>query len=193
MSDDRTEDQPGWGAPREPDSITWGTPAAPPPPGPPTTPGGWFEPTSPAGTAVPPPQTAPGAPRRKRGKGWIVALILVLGLIVAMGIAGTVLFITRTLPPYNGARDFLSDVQHGNDDSAAGRLCSSESGDTSVVQDVRNRLGGNIKSISANALGVDRSGSSARVDFSVTYSNGTSSRTFSIPVVDENGTWKACP
>lgn len=192
MSDDRNEDQPGWGAPSEADSITWGTPAAAPPGAPPA-PGGWFEPTSPAGPAVPPPQTAPGAPRRQRGKGWIVALVLVLGLIVAMAIAGTVLFITRTLPPYNGTQDFLSDVQHGNDDAAAGRLCSSESGDTGVVQDVRDKLGGNIKSISANAFGVDRSGASARVDFSVTYDNGRSSRSFSIPVVDENGTWKACP
>ncbi len=190
MSDDRGEDQPGWAAPGEPDAITWGTPAASPPtPGAPPPPTGWFEPTAP----VPPPENAPGAPRRRRGKGWIVALVLALGLILAMAIAGTVLFITRTLPPYNGAHDFLADIQHGNDDAAAGRLCSSESGDASAVQRVHDRLGGDIKSITTNPLGVDRSGGTARVDFSVTYNNGRSSRSFSIPVVDEGGTWKACP
>jgi hypothetical protein len=198
VTDERSEDQPGWAAPdsvpREPDPITWGSPAVPPSGAPPP-PAGWFEPTAPAAgvPAVPPPQGAPGAPRRTRSKGWLVALLVVLATILAMAIAGTVLFITRTLPPYNAANDFLTDVAHGNNGAAAGRLCAADAGASDTIQRVRDRLGSHSKTIAVNPFGVDRSGDTARVDFSVSYSDGTSSRRFSIPVVNENGTWKACP
>ena len=198
MTDERSEDQPGWAAPdaapSEHEPITWGAPAVPPPGAPPA-PGGWFEPTAPVGRvpAVPPPQAAPGAPRRRRGKGWLVALLVVLGAILAMAIAGTVLFVTRTLPPYNAANDFLTDVAHGNNAAAAGRLCAADAGQSDTIQRVRDQLGSHSKTISVNPFGVDRSGDTARVGFSVSYSDGTSNRSFKIPVVNENGTWKACP
>jgi hypothetical protein len=198
VTDERREDQPGWAAPdstpREHEPSTWDAPAVPPPGSPPP-PGGWFEPTAPAAgvPAVPPPQTAPGAPRRGRGKGWLVALVVVLGAIVAMAVAGTVLFITRTLPPYNAANDFLTDIAHGNRGAAAGQLCAVDVGQSGTIQRVRDRLGSHTKTISVNPFGVDRSGNTARVDFSVSYSDGSSTRNFRIAVVDEQGTWKACP
>jgi hypothetical protein len=195
VTDDRGADQPGWAAPgSEPEPITWGAPAVPSPGAPPP-PTGWAQPTAPAAgvPAVPPPQTAPGAPGRTRGKGWLVALLVVLGAILALAIAGTVLFVTRTLPPYNGANDFLADVAHHRDRAAAGRLCSFDPGGVDGIQRVRDRLGGHITTITANPFGVDRSGDTAKVDFSVSYDNGMSSRSYSMLIVDENGTWKACP
>jgi hypothetical protein len=121
-------------------------------------------------------------------------LLVVLGLVVAMGAAGTALFVTRTLPPYNAARHFLDDVSsnHAN----ASHLCAARADNPDqAVQDVRQRLEsfGTINTVSANALGVDRSDDTARVKFDVTYTGGRTSQTFSILVVDENGTWKACP
>ena len=199
MTDERSDDQPGWAAPDaaplDQEPIAWGAPAVPPPGAPPP-PGGWFEPTAPSAgvPGVPPPLAAPGAPRRRRGKGWLVALLVVLGAILAMAVAGTVLFITRTLPPYNAANRFLTDMAHRNDGAAAGRLCAVDSAQSDpTIQRVRDRLGSNSKTISVNPFGVDRSGNTARVEFSVSYSDGTSTKNFRIEVVDENGTWKACP
>jgi hypothetical protein len=204
MTDDRDPDQAGWAAPGaasgEPEPATWGTPTVPPAGAPPP-PTGWGSPTDwgpptasePGMPAVPPPQAAPGAPRRRRGKGWLVTLVVVLATILAVTIAGTVLFVTRTLPPYNGASDFLADVAHHRDSAAAGRLCSLDNSGVDAIQRIRDRLGGSISTITPNPFGVDRSGSTAKVDFSVSYNNGTNTRSFSILVVDENGTWKPCP
>jgi hypothetical protein len=143
---------------------------------------------------VPAPPAAAGAPRRPRGRGWLVALVAALSLIVAMAVAGTVLFITRTLPPYNAARHFLTDVTHDRPAAAATHLCSADAGSPEdIIQGVRSRVGGSIQSIAANPLGVDRSGSTATVDFTVTYSDGRHNRTFSLRLREENGSWKACP
>jgi hypothetical protein len=142
---------------------------------------------------VPPPQVAAGAPRRQRGKGWLVALLVVLGAILAMAIAGTVLFVTRTLPPYRGADDFLSAVKRGNDNAATNRLCSADSGDAQrEIQVVRDTMN-DSQSVTVNAFGVDRSGNTARVDFTVTYNGGKSSQSYVLPMVEENGSWKGCP
>jgi hypothetical protein len=103
------------------------------------------------------------------------------------------LFVTRTLPPYNGARDFLADVAHHRDRAATARLCSLDNRGVDAIQQIRHRLGGNISTITPNPFGVDRSGNTATVEFSVSYSNGTNTRSFTIMVVDENGTWKPCP
>jgi hypothetical protein len=141
---------------------------------------------------VPPPQNAPGAPARKRGKGWLIALLAVLTAILAMAITGTVLFVTRTLPPYNAAHDFLDDVNHHRDSSAARRLCALSSGQPdSAILGIQAHFR-NGKTFSVNPLGVDRSGSVATVDYTVSY-NGGPTRTFTLPVVEEQGTWKACP
>ena len=161
-----------------------------------SSPGSWAWPApAPAGAwTVPAPGEAAGAPRRPRGRGWLVALIAALSLIVAMAVAGTVLFITRTLPPYNAARDFLADVRHNRPDDAATHLCASDAASPQdIIRGVRSRIGGSIDGISPNALGVDRSGSTATVDFTVTYSNGRHSRTFSLRLREEHSSWKACP
>lgn len=195
MTDERAEDQPGWAAPGSTptEPSPWDAPAVPPPGAPPP-PVSWSAPTAPtAGVpTVPPPHTAPGAPARKRGKGWLVALLAALVAILAMAIAGTVLFVTRTLPPYNAAHDFLDDVNHHRDSSAARRLCALDSSQPdSAIRGIQGHFR-NGKTYSVNLLGVDRSGSVATVEYTVT-ENGGSTRTFRLPVVEEQGTWKACP
>lgn len=125
--------------------------------------------------------------------GWLVALLIALGAILAMAIAGTVLFVTRTLPPYNAADDFLSAVKRGDDNAATSQLCSADGGDAQraiqIVRDVMN----DAKSVSPNPLGVDRSDNSTRVDFTVTYNGSKSSQSYVLPMVKEGGSWKACP
>jgi hypothetical protein len=193
---DRPEDEPGWAAPNPPGSVPDAT--VPSPPAPVGWGEGWNVPsTAPGGTAtgavVPPPQAAAGAPRKPRGRAWLVWLLGALSLIVVMTIGGTVLFVTRTLPPYNGARDFLNDVSHDRTDAADNRLCAADSGSPqAALQVVRQALTGG-KTFAVNPLGVDRSGDTATVDFTVTYRSGQSSQTFSLPLTYENGTWKACP
>jgi len=191
MSEPRDPDQPGFAAPTPP------TPSPTPPAAGATAPGeGWGDPStwSEPASSVPSPQAAAGAPPRPRGRGWLVVLLAVLGLVVAMAGAGTVLFVTRTLPPYNAARHFLDDVSSNRVNGS--HLCAARADNPGqALQDVRQRLEsfGNIRDVSANALGVDRTDDTARVKFDVTYTGGRSSRTFSILVVDEHGTWKACP
>jgi flagellar basal body-associated protein FliL len=180
--------------PRDPNQPGFGAPTPPPPPAGPTPSAGWGDPstwTQPAAT-VPSPHAAAGAPPKPRGRAWLVVLLIVLGLIVAMAAAGTVLFASRTLPPYNGARHFLDDVR--NDQPSASHVCSADTADQAVRQ-VRDRLDsfGDVNTITANAFGVDRTDNTAKVDFTVTYHGGRSSRSFSLLVVDESGTWKACP
>lgn len=192
---DRPEDQPGWAAPNPPDAVP--DPTVPPPP-----PVGWgdewnAQPTAPGATAtggiVPPPLAAAGAPSKPRGRAWLVWLLGVLSLILVMAIAGTVLFVTRTLPPYNGARDFLNDVSHDRTDAAGNRLCAADSDSPeAAIQIVRQALSGG-KTFAVNPFGVDRSGDTATVDFTVTYRSGQSNQTFSLPVALEHGTWTACP
>ncbi len=191
---DPPEDQPGWAAPEPPGPV----PAAPGPIPPPV---GWGEEwnpgsTAPGGTAagpvIPAPAAAAGAPKKPR-RAWLVWLLATLSLILVMAVAGTVLFITRTLPPYNGARDFLNDVSHNRTDAAHGRLCAADVGSPqAALQAVRQALTGG-KTFAVNPLGVDRSGNTAKVDFTVSYRSGQSNQTFSLPLALEHGSWKACP
>jgi len=218
---DRPEDQPGWAMPTG-GSAEPPPPPPPPPPGPPpaaapSTPGtweswndpapsggwetpardvsGWGPPTSPSPPTVPSPAAAAGAPRQPRGRGWLVMLVVALGVILALAVAGTVLFVTRTLPPYNGAKDFLHDVAQREQTSAESRLCAADSAHPVLTLAGVDRSidRADAKTLSANPLGVDRSGSTATVTFTVTYNGGKSTETFGLPMTLENGTWKACP
>jgi hypothetical protein len=124
-----------------------------------------------------------------------VMLLLSLGLIVGLAIPGTVLFVTRTLPPYNGAKDFLHDVAQREQGSATGRLCAADRANAiASIQEIDRSIDrADAKTLSANPLGVDRSGNAATVDFTVTYSGGRVDRTFHLPMTLEGGSWKACP
>lgn len=189
MPDGDGRDEPtGWGAPGQPppESWTWDQPATT---GQPTS--GFAPPTA----AVPVPHQAAGAPRKPRGRGWLVVLLVALGVILAFAISGTVLFVTRTLPPYYAAQHFLDDVTHDNRSSAAGHLCAADAGSPeAAIQQVATAVRsvtGSFKTLSANALGVDRNGSTATVKFSTT--GASNNKTFDLTVVEENGSWKACP
>ena len=172
---DRPPDEPGWAAPAPPPDTGWIPDLTAPP-----------DPTRGAGA----PPVGVGPPRRPRR--WLVVLLSVLAFTVACLVGGTVLFVTRTLPPYNGARDFLNDVNHGNTDAATGRLCAADSGDPqTALQNVAANFSDG-RSFSVNPLDVNRTGSSATVGYSVTLHDG-STHSFHLTVVDENGSWKACP
>ncbi len=180
----RPEDQPGWAWP----APSTGGDATRGPTGAPTSPSeGW---------TVPSPEAAAGAPRKRRGHGWLVLLLVVIGLIVTMGIAGTILFVDRTLPPYRAANDFVGNVMHDQPAAAAHNLCSADAASPeATIRRVRRIVSrhGTFHTMSVNPLGVDRTGDEAKVDFTVSYEHGVSSQTYSLAVIKEDGDWKACP
>jgi hypothetical protein len=121
--------------------------------------------------------------------------VVTLTVIVGLAVAGTVLFVTRTLPPYNGAKNFLNDVAQRQQTGAEGRLCAGDATHPLVTLQGVNRSidRADAKTLSANPLGVDRSGSTATVNFTVTYNGGKANQTFGLPMTLEGGSWKACP
>ena len=139
MADDETNETPGTGdaggadetqagwaapgqAPREPAapaSPAPGEQSQPPPPPPP-------EQTASAAWQAAPAAPRPPGPARRGGRKWLVVLVALLSVTVIMVIVGSVLFANRTLPPYHGAHDFLSDVIHGRASEAGARLCAAD-------------------------------------------------------------------
>lgn len=192
MSDEaRGEDAPGWAAPnpgpREPQGSTTPAPGAPAPAAPPA-PGPGPGPTD-SWALTPPPGT--GAPRKRRG--WIVALLLALGAIAAFGIAGTALFATRTLPPYQGAYDFLDDVTAGHEQDAIDRLCAVDRDDPEAAfSELGRRIGFGAK-VTVNFLGVGRDGDHATVEYLVDPPGPEAGKSYDLPMSEEGGDWKACP
>ncbi len=83
-------------------------------------------------------------------------------------------------------------MKRGDDNAATDRLCSADSGNAQAAIDLVRATLTDRNTVTVNPLGVDRSGSTATVDFTVTY-RGKSSRSYSLPMVEENGSWKACP
>jgi hypothetical protein len=185
----RSEDQPGWGAPSLP--PTEPTTAPLPPPGMPASP--------PPGTASPgAPSFATPAPgwatttTKPRSRRWIVVLVAALGLVVAAAVAGTLLFVDRTLPPYNAAHDFIHDVIRGNTSAAAARLCADDREDVQgAISSVTDHFTFGGSTVAVNVLTVDRDGNRANVDVDIT--NSSHSSTFTLAMRQEGGTWKACP
>ena len=167
---------------------------------------GWAAPApTPRPTPAPAPAPAPGAvasllgamtagtrPPRKR-RGWIVALVAALGAIVALSIAGTVLFVDRTLPPYQGAYDFLSDVTAGRENAATAGLCKADRSNPEAALGVLGRQIAVGSTVHVNFLDVSRDGDRADVDFLVEPRGSTTSTTFELPMREEDGDWKACP
>jgi hypothetical protein len=165
-----------------PDATTVAAAPAAPPPGAPAPTDSW---------ALPAGGVAAGATPRKR-RGWIVALVLALGAIALLVIAGTALFVDRSLPPYQGAYDFLDDITSDREQDATDRLCAADQDDpqaafTAVVR----RIGFN--EVTVNALGVDRDGDRATVEITVGSSDDGDRRSFDLPMHEEGGEWKACP
>jgi hypothetical protein len=121
--------------------------------------------------------------------------VLALGTIAAFGIAGTALFATRTLPPYQGANDFLDDVTAGHEQDAIDRLCAADRDDPEAAFSELDRRIGFGTTVTANFLGVDRDGERAIVEYQVDLpGTGTATgKSYDLPMREEGGDWKACP
>ena len=157
------------------------SPGAPAPAAPPAPAAGWASP--------PPPDAA--APRKRRG--WIVALVLALGTIAAFGIAGTALFATRTLPPYQGAYDFLDDVTAGHEQDAIDRLCAADRDDPEAAfSELGSRLDFGAR-VTVNFLGVDRDDDHATVEYQIDPPGTAVGTSYDLPMRKEGGDWLACP
>jgi hypothetical protein len=132
----------------------------------------------------------------KRRKTWLVVLLSVIGLGVVVAIAGTVLFVDRTLPPFDAANDFLDDLADSRVDRAAAQLCSSDREDAEdAIGEVTRRFPGGDE-LFVNPLGVDREGSRAWVEFTITVGDDDDSdddRSYRLPLRQENGEWRPCP
>ena len=191
MPDEPGPEDPGWAAP--PSAPPPGAAPPPPPPGAPeaTPSAAWAQPPAPG----PPPGTAPppGTPPRRR-RGWLITLIAVMAVFLVSVIAGTALFVSNTLPPYDAANDFLNDLADGRLTAAANQLCSSDQDtpDRALTLVTQHFVG--RERISVNPFGVDRYGDRATVDYTVSEERGSDSiDTFALPLREENGDWRPCP
>jgi hypothetical protein len=121
-----------------------------------------------------------------------VVLIAVLAFVVVAGGLGTVFFVSSTLPPYDAANDFVHDLADGRLRAAADQLCRADRGDTARALSVVTRHFPGNDRISVNPFGVDRDGSRATVEFTVTPAHGAGD-TFELPLREERGDWRPCP
>jgi hypothetical protein len=159
----------------------------------------WTAP-APGATAPPPPAGVPAGagptgagPVRRPSKAWVFILVGVLVLIVATVVAGTVLFVNRSLGPLDGANNFLHDVGSLRLASAANRLCAPDRANADAeIATVRAHFRDG-KSFTVNPFSVDRTDDRATVDYAVQPRGGGASHSFTIPLRLENGHWHACP
>lgn len=196
--DERGEGDAGWAAPdlppRAPASgpTAAGSPPVAPPPTPlPAAP----PPMSPPPSTPPPPWTATGPPAVARSrKTWIVVLVTAFAVIFVAVVAGTILFVDRTLPPLNAANDFLNDIIDGHQQAAQARLCAADrDGAEGAIANVVQTFGTRRAKVSINPLTIDRSGDHATVEYTVDANGKAFDHTFHIEMREENGEWKACP
>jgi hypothetical protein len=119
---------------------------------------------------------------------------VIIGLIVVLWVAGGVLFATRTLPPYQAASDFVDDLADNKFQAAADRLCDADSDDPdAAITSVTRRFVAR-DNVAVNPFGVDRDGSTATVDYTVSTDDGDiEDDTFELRVIEEDGDWKPCP
>jgi hypothetical protein len=122
-----------------------------------------------------------------------VVLVAALVAIVAAFAAGTVLFVTRTLPPLRATYDFTNDLENGHYSSAYAQICAADKADVSRAQFTAStsRLVAGATSIDVNIFSVDRKDSTATVKFTVHAPSGAG-RTYTLRVVEERGDWKPC-
>jgi uncharacterized membrane protein len=205
---DPAEGQPGWAAPglpaREPAGGDVPPPEAPPPDAPPpdaTAPAPAAPPPSAAWQAppAPPAPPAPGAPGPpasvRRSRAWLWILAVVLGVTVVAGAAGTVLFVDRSLPPFDAASDWVQAMEHDHFNEAYDMLCSADKqlDDAEGFRSAFRSLFDSSRNATTSALTVDRDGDRATVEFTVNGSGTGDDRTFELPLREEGGDWHACP
>jgi len=164
------------GSPTPPPShpAAWGSNVGPPP----STPI-----THPTASTI-----APSTPPRKR---WIVVLVGVVVLIIGIAVAGTVLFVTNTLPPINAASDFTNDLEVGRFESAYARMCDElqaviEPDDLDSLNDNHYRV-----DYVVNPLSVHRNGNRAHVDITAE-GYGAPDLKYTLYLVHEDGDWRVC-
>jgi len=170
-----------------------GAPPPPPPPSPaPSASWGWEPPTGATGSATTAVGSAPETPAPKPRRRWILVLALALGLILVTTVAGTVLFVTRTLPPLSATYDFTNDLHDGNTSSAFAQVCDR-------LRTPAGRVGFNgfarrveaADHVSVDILSVDRNGDTATVKFTAEYGANDSTKT-TLKLVYEGGDWRPC-
>lgn len=195
MVDDEQGGQPGWGAPhlppREPSGGDAPSPgdvaAAPVASGPPPPSAAWTQPP-PAGAPV-----VPGATQPRKRRGWLIALVSVLGVIVLTVVLGTVFFVTATLPPFSAANDFVNDLAGAKFRAAASQLCAADRDNADRALSIVTRHFPGSDQVTVNPLTVDRDGSRATVEYTVSANRSNRGHTYELPLREERGDWLACP
>jgi len=156
-------------------------PSGPSPTGPP--------PSAPVSEVTPSALTRRHPPRKR----WIVVLVAAMVGILGIAIAGTVLFVTNTLPPLRATWDFTNDIQGGRYSSAFAQVCDRLHSEDrrSEFENFADLVNDNTDSISVNILSVDRNGNHATVEFTAHKPNERDLKV-KLGIVHEDGDWKPC-
>ncbi|HEX6312215.1 MAG TPA: hypothetical protein VF152_11390 [Acidimicrobiia bacterium] len=117
-----------------------------------------------------------------------------LAVILALGITGTTLFVTKIKPPIDSANEFLAAVDDGRFESAFAQLCSADRRDTSPA-DLEAFLAvfyGRelVSGYQVNPFDVDIDGDSATVGFDA--DSLDDDEKFELPLRKESGEWRPC-
>lgn len=120
-------------------------------------------------------------------------LAALLGVGILAAIAGTVLFVDRTVPPYDAAKDFLHDLGEGRRSKAVSQLCSADRESSEAAISEVTQTFQNGRRILVNPLTVDRTDDRATVEYSIEVRGDDENPEFELLMREENGTWRACP
>ena len=114
-------------------------------------------------------------------------------MIVLTAVLGTVFFVTATLPPFSTANDFVNDLAGARFRSAASQLCAADRDNPDRALSIVTRHFPGNDQVTVNPLTVDRDGSRATVEYTVSADRSSHSRTYELPLREEHGDWLACP
>jgi len=114
----------------------------------------------------------------------------VLTLIVALGVTGTVLYVTNVKPVIDAANAVFDDVEEGDDEQAFARLCA-EDRDRFTPGEIGAALG-RFEDASVDPFSVDISGDDATVEFDASVSPDPDTDTFELGLRREGGDWRPC-
>jgi hypothetical protein len=135
----------------------------------------------------------PGATPPRKRRGWLIALVSVLGVIVLTAGLGTVFFVTATLPPLSASNDFLNDLAGANFRSAASQLCAADQDNADRALSIVTRHFPGNDQVAVNPLTVDRDDNRATVEYTVSADRSNRDHTYELPLREEHGDWLACP